>query len=330
VQITVIKKDGTDMTVKEFRDYAKWLTGARVDSWLDMYVGNEIAYSFLGKFTNLEQYKYDARTIGFRLTFSSVSPWAFSKPIHWECNIGQSLSVVEENNEVIVVKKSNDVNGESNASVDLGIDNNGVLRVDSEDINSCFNIDEYNIGTLNYESVAYIDTTFRKIINNESDDLYTYIYLDIEYVNKNSDEIYIENKTLGEETIIKGIDNGEIISISDRQFIVSYRFDSITKKRVRNTDKIFGNNFNFVWPRLKPGFNDFSISGSGAGVARFTYRYPMKIGDCDIDIDVNGSGINCGCDCSGSGGNGGSGSEVGGSCSVDANALASMLNRVLG
>ena len=47
IQITVIKRDGSDMTLNEFRSCAKWLTGARVDSWLDMYVGGEIAYSFL-------------------------------------------------------------------------------------------------------------------------------------------------------------------------------------------------------------------------------------------------------------------------------------------
>ena len=53
VQITLIKKDGTDMSVKDFRSCAKWLTGARTNSWLDMCVGDTIIYSFLGKFLNV-------------------------------------------------------------------------------------------------------------------------------------------------------------------------------------------------------------------------------------------------------------------------------------
>ena len=95
IQITVIKRDGTDMTVNEFRACATWLTGARVNSWLDMYVGDTIVYSFLGKFTNMEQYKLDARTIGFRLTFSSVSPWAYSQPQYFDCSIYQELYIDE-------------------------------------------------------------------------------------------------------------------------------------------------------------------------------------------------------------------------------------------
>ena len=339
VQISVIKKDGTDMTLKEFRSYAKWLTGARTDSWLDMYIGDYLApvtefmtdgetntfvvpytysnpvvqidgnmtdayqysctqfaniltfdeapyegafisitespiYSFLGKITNFEQYKYDARTTGIRLTFSSVSPWAFSAQQPFECNIGQVLRIQSINNQNVLTKSREK----------LGV-YNGVLCPSYLSAQSYFNVLD--------DGTAYIDTSFHKTINNESDDLYTYIYLDIDYFNDSGDDIVIKNETLGEETIIKGIDPGEIISISNKQFIISYSLDTVTGEKVRNTHKIFGSNFNFVWPRLAPGENDFSIYGSGAGVAKFTYRYPMKIGDCTIDIDVHGGGIGC-------------------------------------
>ena len=282
IQISVIKKDGSDMTLNEFRSYAKWLTGARVNSWLDMYVGDTLIYSFLGKFLNFEQYKYDARTIGFRVTFSSVSPWAFSAPQVFNCSIGQVLSVVENNDEVIVVKSSD----ENEGSINLGVNKDGVLCTSYLDEGSYFNI--LDDGTM------YIDTSYHTTIDNQSDDLYTYIDLDIEYTNVNSTEISINNKTLGEKAIIRGIDANEIISLSAKQFIVSYNIDSYGNK-IRNTHKIFGDNFNFVWPRLAPGLNEFSVYGSGKGKAEFTYRYPMKIGDCVIDIDVNGNGIYCGC-----------------------------------
>lgn len=277
IQITLIKKDGTEVSLKEFRNYAKWLTGAKTNSWLDMYVGDIFAYSFLGKFLNLEHYKLDARTIGIRLTFSSVSPWAFSAPQVFDCDIGQALDILEENNEVIVIKQY--VN-----DVPLGINDDGVLSVNALDENSYFSVTE--------NGTAYIDTSYKTVINNKSDDLYTYIDLDIDYLNKNSTEVFIKNKTLGEETIIKSLDTNEIISISAKQFIVSYSLND-KGERVQNIHKIFGDDFNFVWPRLAPGLNDFEVYGSGHGKAQFTYRYPMKVGDCVIDIDIDGSGIYC-------------------------------------
>jgi hypothetical protein len=280
IQITLIKKHDADMSLKEFRNYAKWLTGAKTNSWLDMYVGDHFAYAFLGKFTNFEQYKLDGRTIGIRLTFSSLSPWAFSAPQVFDCDIGQELDLLEENNEAIVVKKSAEY-------VPFGIDDNGVLCANALDENSYFIVDE--------KGVAYIDTSYRTIINNKSDDLYTYIDLDIDYINKNSTEVFIKNNTLNEETVIKALDTNEIISISAKQFIVSYSLND-KGERVQNVHKIFGDDFNFVWPRLAPGENDFEVYGSGHGKAQFTYRYPMKIGDCTIDIDANGNGIYCDCD----------------------------------
>ena len=309
VQIAVIKQDGTDMTVKEFRDYARWLTGARIDSWMDMYVGDHLdgqpIYSFLGKVTNLEQYKYDARTAGFKLTFTSVSPWAFSGEINKYCPIGQALSIEVENGENVVVN-----NRESMCVY------NGVLYPTSN-VRSYFSVLE--------NGVVYIDTSYYEIIDNESDDSYTYVYLDIDYTNENCTEVFIENKTLGETTIIKGIDPNERISISGKQFIVSYSVDTITGEHIPNTQKIFGNNFNFVWPRLSPGKNIFTIYGNGAGLATFTYRYPMKIGDCAIDIDVYGNGIDCGC----INGGGGSGANCDYDCHVNDRELIKMLNSVL-
>ena len=343
VSITLIKKDGTGMSVKDFRSCAKWLTGARTNSWLDMsisesrneYIGDgttrefqllnmygkpffgfimvsingsriqEFAYdytsgllsldnvpeidskieivvipsiySFLGKFTNIEQYKMDARTIGIKLTFSSISPWAFSAPQTFNCGIGQALDILQDDNDVIVFKKTE-------SSMPLGVDVNGVLVASSMDADSYFMVTE--------AGVAYIDTSYKTNINNMSDDLYTYIDLDIDYINQNSTEVYIKNETLGEETVIKGIDIDEIISISAKQFIVSYNVNQ-HGERVLNIHKIFGDDFKFVWPRLAPGVNKFTVMGNGSGTALFTYRYPMKVGDCAMDIDVNGDVIYC-------------------------------------
>lgn len=261
IQITVIKRDGTDMTLNEFRACAKWLTGARVNSWLDVYVGDTVMYSFLGKFINMEQYKMDARTIGFRLTFSSVSPWAYSAPQYFDCAIYQALSV----------------------------DNSGSLNKGKQSMNAfsgvlCASTDEGSTFNVTDDGIVYLDTAYKSTINNKSDDLYTYIYLDIDYVNESGTSLYIKNETLSEESVITDMSVNETVSISAKQFITS----SIP-------NKIFGDSFNFVWPRLQPGDNEFVVDGNGRGVAHFTYRYPMKVGDFAMDVSVYGGGMDC-CD----------------------------------
>ena len=272
IQITAIKKDRSDMTLKEFRTYAKWLTGAKVNSWLDMYMGNTVAYSFLGKFINLEQYKLDGRIIGFRVTFSSVSPWAYSEPQNFWCSITQVLFI---DNDGILQKESDEL---------MFIDEDGILynsitaRVEK---NFCINDD----GTIYVEKEE--TDTVKATIDNESDDLYSYIYLDIEFENQGCSYLTIYNQTLNEITKINNVQTSDIIYLNSKQFITAYTRNQLTGE-LENQNKIFGDDFNFVWPRLSPGINKFVIDGNGSGVIKFTYRYPMKIGDCAMDISVYG------------------------------------------
>lgn len=67
VRITVIKQDGSDWTVNDNRTALKWLTGAKSDSWLDLYIEDEVKYRMLGHVQNVLQYKMDARIIGLSL-----------------------------------------------------------------------------------------------------------------------------------------------------------------------------------------------------------------------------------------------------------------------
>ena len=255
INITVIKNDESDFSLSDVRSLSKWLTGSRINSWLDVGPSkDDIKYSFLGRVTNLQPRKMDGRTIGFLIEFTSVSPWAFSAPQVFDCSIHQLVNITDDG---IVIKSGQD------DSV-FGIDKDGVLST-SKDEGSYFNI--YDNGTV------YMDNQYRTNINNESDDLYTYIYLDIDYQNQNGTYISIKNETLNEESIITNVSQNESISISAKQFIIS----SIP-------NKLFGDDFNFVWPRLQPGYNDFIIDGDGRGTAQFTYRYPMKVCDCAMDI----------------------------------------------
>ena len=104
-------------------------------------------------------------------------------------------------------------------------------------------------------------------IDNESDELYSLIYPRIIYKNTQNDaSLSIKNNTIGEETVFKKLQQGEIITI-DNNF-VAYS---------DNTSRIFNDDFNFVFPALSAGLNDFKAEGIGE--LTISFRYPMKVSD---------------------------------------------------
>lgn len=250
VKISVIKSDDTDFTVAEVRDFLRWTTGSRTNSYLDLMVGDEVKFSFLGRVTNAYQQKLDARTVGLSIEFTSVSPWAYSPIQYSGYGAGQLIDV-----------DSSGVAYASGTTQRFNIDNNGTLSY-----SSLFDISS--------DGAIFIDSSLNFNINNKTDDLYTPIYLNTVFANETSTTLSIKNETLNEETIITNIRNNEVITLSSEQFIISdapYR--------------IFGSDFNFIWPRLAPGVNKIVVAIDGNGSIEFTYRYPIKIGDCAIDID---------------------------------------------
>lgn len=275
IEITMIKNNGEDFSMAEFRSIARWLTGSKTNSWLELYnSGDEPDYYFLGRITDFQQYKLDGRTVGVMATFSSVTPWAFSAEQHFDCEFGQQLSLTEDH--ILYA-------GAIDAST-LYVDENGILYSGPS---------SGNYFSFLRDGVIFIDNTAVINIDNQSDDLYTYIYLDMTLNNKDCDYLTIKNLTLEEETHIENMSKNENITLSAKQFIVS-----------DIPNKIFGDDFNFVWPRLAPGENDITITGSGSGNVKFSYRYPMKVGDCTMDVDVSSGNICCG-DNNGGGSGGG-------------------------
>ena len=104
-------------------------------------------------------------------------------------------------------------------------------------------------------------------IDNESDELYSLIYPRIIYKNTQNDaSLSIKNNTVGKETVFKKLQQGEIITI-DNNF-VAYS---------DNTSRIFNDDFNFVFPALSAGLNDFKAEGIGE--LTISFRYPMKVSD---------------------------------------------------
>ncbi len=272
IRISVMKANGKDFTVAEVRDFLRWTTGSRTVSYLDLsdIVDDEevVKASFLGRITAVYQQKLDARTVGLVIEHTSVSPYAYSPIQYAHCSFTQDLSA----DDGVLMQDTNSII----------LNENGVLSSGSSEMFSIVD-----------NGILRIDNTVHVTINNYTDDLSDYVYLNAKFTSKNSDYLIIKNQTLHEEsngvdgtTEITGMHNNEVVTLSSNQFIFS------------SSGKTFGNDFNFIWPKLLPGENNLFVSGSGEGTVEFTYRYPIKIGDCAMDVNVSGGGLCCG-DCPG-------------------------------
>ena len=204
VRITVIKQGGGDWTIGDNRLALKWLTGAKSDSWLDLYIGDEVRYRLLGHVQNVLQYKMDAKIVGLIIVFESASPFAFSN----------------------LQKVTQTISGEGSFSVD-----------------------------------------------NPSDDNYTFVKMKTTYENTGGDAVTIDNTTTGEVTQINNLVINEVVTLNNNQSITSDK-----------SSRIFGNDFNFNFPRLAPGLNEFSVTGTGN--LTFEYSYFIKIGDMATEINA--------------------------------------------
>lgn len=261
IRISVMKANGSDFSVSEVRDFLKWTTGARSSSYLDLVDDANVVVSFLGHVTSVYQQKLDARTIGFTIEYTSVSPWAYSSIQNISCVNNQSLEV-DASTGLLSLNPD-----------DASLTDDGLLT----------NVQD-TMFYLTEGGKLYVRGRIPTLaINNPSDDVYSYVYMDTKITSISCDtNIEIENKTLDEKTTITDIDTNEIITLSSNQFIVS---DKPNKK--------FGYTFNYVWPKLGPGVNEIMITGDGRFIIEFTYRYPIKIGDCAMDIDVNNTTMGC-------------------------------------
>lgn len=266
ISVTLIKPDGTAFSEAENRLILKWLSGSRQASWLDFYVSDTLAYSFLGNFTSFQQQKQDAKVIGIQATFTSINPWAWSASQNIVCGFQEEMLEISEDG--ILYRNSLE-------SSNLGLDENGVLYNDRLEENMPFSINEYGIIFNEGDNEVVV-------IDNLSDDLYTYTNLNVTCFNQKGGEFVLENQTLGEKTIVSGLSDNEEVVLAAGQFIIS----SIP-------NKVFGNDFNFVWPRLCPGVNKLTIGGGSVGTAQFAYRYPMKVGDCAMDVENLGLNPMC-------------------------------------
>jgi len=111
-------------------------------------------------------------------------------------------------------------------------------------------------------------------INCPSDDLYSFVYAKTTYINGTTDSVEIKYNTLknSKPTIITGLGENEKVTLDSNMMIYS---DSGT---------LFGNSFNFEWPRFQSGVNELVVTGDGE--ITFEYYYPVKMGDCATNINI--------------------------------------------
>lgn len=126
-----------------------------------------------------------------------------------------------------------------------------------------------------YSTVQTVERTITSSdtfsIENPSDDEHSYINLNVKFAKNTAGNLTIENKTLGEKTVVNNIVDNEVITLSDSMLISSDKMNG-------NYARMFGNDFNYVWPRMKSGINEFTVTGSGE--MTIEYIYPMKVADC--------------------------------------------------
>ena len=126
-----------------------------------------------------------------------------------------------------------------------------------------------------------INGTREIIIEHDTDDLDTPIYLNTTFKNLSGDSLTIYNKALEETTEVNNLAINEVVTLDANGFIKSDK-----------TTRVFGTDFNYVFPRF--GYDADILSVTGYGVITFEYVYFIKMGDCVIDVDMSGSGLVCG------------------------------------
>lgn len=110
-------------------------------------------------------------------------------------------------------------------------------------------------------------------INCDTDDLYSYVRMNVTFENTGGNSLVVANNTTSDVTEVTKLVRDEVINISDNMSIISDK-----------PGKTFGSTFNFVFPRLVAGENDFTIRGNGN--IKFQFITPVKLGNIAIDINA--------------------------------------------
>lgn len=266
-RITVIKQDGGDFSVKEVRDNLRWLTGAKTNSSLDLF--ENFAEEFVG----------DGVTANFELTNTCdhianvYHGGVLLNSSEYEYNRAtNSITLTSAPSNGMAVKVTY---GRIKYSFVCRVTNAWQYKMDARTTGIILEFTSISPWAYSSRQVVsqVVEGPTTLVINNESDDLYGFTPMNTIFENAADGSLVITNNTLADVTKVFNINGGETITISNNMMISS-----------DTQNKVFGNDFNFVFPRLCAGENEFNIDGTG--VITFEYVYAIKIGDCAMDISV--------------------------------------------
>ena len=282
IKITTIKQDGGDFSVEDTRDCLKWITGSRTTSPLDLvnYTteefeedNNKRTLTDDGKIEcQIENQVEDVFHVYIDKDELSKDKWTFDK-----------------SRKVVIV------DAELSKGDSILINYSKIMFTFIGRVTSAwhYKMDARTIGiTFEFTSIspwAYspVKTVTRKLtgetvsipLANESDDIDTPIYVKTTFTNtKEKGSLTLINTLTEEKTTLSDLVVNETVVMDTNQMITN----------PENSARVFGNNFNFVFPCLrrtnrieKSEDNVFSVSGTGD--IKFEYVLPIKAGDCVMD-----------------------------------------------
>ena len=260
VTLTFIKQDYSDFTPTENRKILSWLTGSKNASFLDVYMDDSeaIAYSLLGNWTSISQYKLgNGRIVGYVAEFESLTPWAFS-PLR---TITQDMSD-PSNNSISLLIKTDELEGVVYPRIIIEQDKiTSVVEVD----HAMSDIDRWVDGTVYHYNDTYywVDSEGVKHESSANDSGFetTSVVISNTYTDEDG------NTQIVSSTVKNNIKGETIVLDGANKVISSSHIDG----------RIFGSDFDWYWIPLMPGRNIISVIGNCS--ITMEWRTIIKTGD---------------------------------------------------
>lgn len=270
-KITVIKQDGSNISVTEIEDCLKWLTGSRkvsplniMEHFEDNFICKDGSKSFI--LYNQADMIYSVSVNGIQL---SDEEWSYNSD-----DKSVTLLNTPANGDTVDV-----VYNKTKFSFIGRVTNVWHYKMDAKTVGLVIEFTSISPWAISPVQKITCDVTGTQsnptllVIPNMSDDVDSYVYMKTIYKNIGGSSLVLMNTTTGENTEIYNLLTDEIVTMAGNQIITS-----------NNSSRIFGNDFNFNFPRLAPGDNEFKVIG--VGNITFEYTVPRKVGDCAIDLDA--------------------------------------------
>lgn len=266
--ITVMKQDGGVFSVSEIEGYLKWLTGSRKVSPLDLV--EHFEDEFTCEMNKLSFVLHNQADMIYAVYINESkldeSKWKYDA-------LNNTLTLLEYQ---LVGNRVKVVYNKIKFSFIGRVTNMWHYKMDARTIGLVIEFTSISPWAISPTQTVscQVNGASEVTIPNMSDDVDTYVYMKTTYHNKKAgSSLVLTNKNTNEKTEVKNLAINEVVTIEGNQIITSDK-----------SSRIFGNDFNFNFPRLISGDNTYDIMGTGT--INFKYRVPLKVGDCAIDLNA--------------------------------------------